>query len=360
MRLGDRPSRVSADVPRPYSDSRERSIAHQPAVLPYELENDLKAKLYHELQERWSADGDRLDVMCAEALWPPGKMLRPLLLVESARAVGGVADSVLPAAAGAECGHAASLVHDDIVDGDELRRGRPALHRTHGVNEAIIAGDALIFDLFAHMVECRDTGVPPSRIVQAVRIVASAGIDLCRGQSLESELGHRRTFDIEEYLTVARLKTAAYFRCVCQTGAALGGAKHHEIEALGVFGENLGCGFQIYDDLLVYTSTTGRTGKPADSDARNGRLTLPVILAHQASGSRGKAQIEDALFGSASAPSRAAVLDEAVRRTEAIPAAMKMARDFSREALAALDVLPDTSAKRRLSAISRVSIDRDS
>src|SRR5438874_12820396 len=108
----------------------------------------------------WNPAGRRLDSACRHALLPGGKLVRPLMLLESAGAVGGDVESVLPAAAGAEAGHVASLVHDDIIDGDDTRRGRPSVHAAFGMDDAIVAGDALIFYLFAGLAECARLGVP--------------------------------------------------------------------------------------------------------------------------------------------------------------------------------------------------------
>lgn len=103
------------------------------------------------LGARWRGGAELLDEMCEHALSPPGKLFRPVLLLESARALGGDIQMVRPAAVGAESGHVASLVHDDIIDDDDLRRGKPSVQHAFGVGDAIVAGDALIFDLFASL-----------------------------------------------------------------------------------------------------------------------------------------------------------------------------------------------------------------
>jgi DNA-binding IclR family transcriptional regulator len=176
-----------------------------------------------ELERRWAGGADALDAICYYSLVPTGKLFRPILLLDSAQAVGGDPMAVLPAAAGAECGHVASLIHDDIIDQDDLRPGRPSVQSKYGINDAIVAGDALIFDLFASLAECRRTGVPDSRVARALGAVAHAGLDLCRGQSLAAELTASRRFDAATYIQVAILKTAAFFRGACESGAVLGG-----------------------------------------------------------------------------------------------------------------------------------------
>ncbi len=146
------------------------------------VERDLTELLRSAIAARWVAEHGPLDAICRYALVPHGKLLRPLLLLHAVVAVGGEIDPVLPAAVGAECGHVASLVHDDIIDGDEMRRGQRSVQSKFGIDDAIVAGDALIFDIFRGLAECAGRGVPADRIVQALNTVARGGIDLCRGR----------------------------------------------------------------------------------------------------------------------------------------------------------------------------------
>lgn len=346
------PGHVTLDATTGGAGSSDRlSEAGMPAVLVQ--------KVGERLAGRWRAETSRLGTMCAHALVPSGKLFRPILLLESAMAVGGEADVVLPAAIGAECGHVASLVHDDIIDDDDLRRGRPSVQHRFGADNAIVAGDALIFDLFAALAECRGTGARPDRIVAALDVVARCGIDLCRGQSLEAELCERMDFDPGTYLTMVTLKTAALFKGACVCGAVLAGGSETAVRALSVYAENLGCAFQIHDDLMSYTRDTGAMGKPDTSDIRNGRLTLPVILAYRASPPGDRAAITETLFGDGDPSSRRDTLVSILDRTGALAAAGDMARDYSENAIAALRVLPATASRDRLSGFAQAAIDRD-
>ncbi|HKS50123.1 MAG TPA: polyprenyl synthetase family protein [Amycolatopsis sp.] len=311
------------------------------------------------LGTRWHEKSSRLDLMCSHALTPPGKLFRPILLLESALAVGGDVDAVLPAAIGAECGHVASLVHDDIIDDDELRRGRPSVQHKYGVDNAIVAGDALIFDLFASLAECRTTGAPADRIVAAFDVVARCGIDLCRGQSLESELCERMDFGIDAYLTMVKLKTAALFRGACECGALLAGGDEVMVAALGTYAESLGVAFQIHDDLLSYTRSTERMGKPDTSDVRNGRPTLPVILAYESVDATARHLIKQALYGEGDPVARRDQLVEILTRTGAVAAASGHARRYTEKSIAALEVLPPSPSRDRLRGFAEAAVDRD-
>jgi geranylgeranyl diphosphate synthase type I len=319
----------------------------------------LVEKVCDRLAKRWQAETSLLGSMCAHALVPSGKLFRPILLLESAMAVGGDAEVVLPAAIGAECGHVASLVHDDIIDDDDLRRGRPSVQYKFGADNAIVAGDALIFDLFVALAECRTTGARPDRIVAALDVVARCGIDLCRGQSLEAELCERMDLDLEGYLTMVKLKTAALFRGVCECGALLVGGDMAMVRALGTYAENLGCAFQIHDDLMSYTRDTDVMGKPETSDIRNGRLTLPVILACQTSSPEDRTAVLEVLSEEGDPTIRRDTLAAILDRTGALERAARVARQYAENAIAALAVLPASASLSRLRGLAQAAIDRD-
>jgi geranylgeranyl diphosphate synthase type I len=334
--------------------------AATPGVLPGASEiASLVGRVNARLAGRWDITSGLLDSMCAHALLPPGKLFRPVLLLDSALAVGGDARMVLPAAAGAESGHVASLVHDDIIDDDDMRRGRSSVQQEFGVANAIVAGDAMIFDLFAGLAECRSTGVPADRIVAALDVVSRHGIDLCRGQTMESEICERMDFDGDAYLTMVKLKTAALFKAACECGAILAGGDDSAVRALGTYAENLGAAFQIRDDILPYTRDAQVIGKPVVSDVRNGRLTLPVILAYDASDATDRQVIRQMLAGGGDPAIRWATLRDIVERSGGLAAASGLAWQFVERALAALRALPPTASRNRLRGFAEAAIDRD-
>ncbi len=307
------------------------------------------------LAGRWGGTS-LLASMCGHALTPAGKLFRPVLLLESALAVGGDPHRVLPAAVGAESGHVASLVHDDIIDGDDTRRGRPTVHAAYGGGSAIVAGDALIFDLFAGLAECHRAGAPADRVVAALALVSRCGIDLCRGQSLEAEFCTSGRFDHDTYLRMVRLKTAALFRAACECGALLAGGDLRHVVALGRYAQHLGVAFQIRDDLLPYQ---GSAGKPDTSDVRNGRITLPVIIAHRTGDAADRVVIETALSGVGDPDAARASLASVLDRTGAVAATARWARHYVGLAIAALGALPDTASRDRLRGYAAAAVDRD-
>lgn len=345
---------LNADV---FTEAKAAAEGHDHEAAEFDL------MVADRLRSRWPgvARGapHRLDEICGYAVSAVGKLLRPTLLVESALAVGGLVQQVLPAAVGAECGHVASLIHDDIIDHDDLRRGQPSVHRMFGRDDAIVAGDALIFDLFAGLAECRDAGAADARVVSALRTVALSGVDMCRGQILEAQVTADRVFSIDAYLAVAALKTAAFFRGACESGATLGGGLAHETAALARYGEQLGLAFQIRDDLLSFVADDARTGKPGRSDLVNGRLTAPVVLAHTQANSADRALIERLLDGAYEPAAGLLALRDVAARTGALSRADDLAQEYARRAREALSALAPTPSRDRLCQYADAVIARD-
>ena len=267
--------------------------------------DEYRALVGGELDRRWPESADSVDsvgtagtadelmMMARYALLPPGKLLRPALALVSAELVGGDPELVLPAALGLEYLHTATLAHDDVIDSDDVRRGRPSVPAAFGLSGAILTGDHLLFTAFSAITQCRGA-IPADRVTSAVTVLAAAGSDLCRGQLLESELAGDPEARIDRYLEMTRLKTGALFRAVCESGAVLAGADPPVSELLGSYGEHLGVAFQIRDDLLGYL-TPDREDPHAVSDLANGRPTLAVLLAFQGSDQAGRRQLAGAL-----------------------------------------------------------------
>jgi geranylgeranyl diphosphate synthase type I len=263
---------------------------------------------------------------------------------------------VVPAALAMEYLHVATLVHDDIIDADDLRRARPTVHVAYGIPDAIVAGDHLIFAAFEAIAECAGHPIAPRALMAATAALATAGADLCRGQLLESRLAGDPTVDVSAYLTVAALKTGALFGAVCRVGAALGGGTAEQIDGLGRYGEELGIAFQIRDDLLACVLTAEATGKPATSDLANGRATLPVLFAYQA----GDAAVRERLVallrsGSASVP-ELAEFHGLLAGTGALTAARERAAQSGRIAMSALAPLGQSESVAALASVVRWAI----
>ena len=282
-----------------------------------------------ELNRRWPESADELLAIVRYALLPPGKLLRPILALVCAELVGGRPEQVLPAALGLEYLHTATLVHDDVIDDDDTRRGRPSVPAAFGMPAAIVAGDHLIFGAFDTITQCRQW-LPEDRIVTAIGLLAAAGTDMCRGQLLEGQMTGDPGADVATYLEMIRLKTGSLFRAVCEIGAVLAGAGPRQGRTMADYGEHLGMAFQIRDDLLAYTMPAAQAGKPATSDLVNGRATLAVLLAFEVSGPAGRRHLTDALNRGSARPAEMDAITSLLHETGAFARSRELARERAR------------------------------
>ncbi len=294
-----------------------------------------------EFARRWPGGLMGLNAVYHYALIPSGKLLRPLLLVRSALTVGGDLFRVLPAAVGIECVHVGSLMHDDIIDQDSTRRGRPAVHAMFGHEQAIVAGNALYFSWFAGLAECLRRGIPSDRIAHAMAVQADSGIEVCRGAFDELTMTGDLKRPVEDYLEMAARKTGALLEAACRVGALLGGGDDSTVDLLGAFGYHLGIAFQIRDDLLPYNTVTAEgMGKPGDSDLRNHRPTLPVLLAYQRANTADRDAICHALLDDADPQAAFGTMYALLETNGALAAARAMADQFAQRARKVLIELP--------------------
>lgn len=290
-----------------------------------------------------------------------GKRLRPLLVL-AARPVALDDDEAaarsfdacsMRAAAAVELVHTASLVHDDLLDGADLRRGEPTIGATSGRDLAVAAGDLLFSLAFATLVTCRDH-VDEGRVQRAVRVLARAARTLAEGEALQARQLRDPWLPESAYLDRCEMKTAVLFEASLQLGAILGGARLEDIDVLGRFGRAVGVAFQVADDVLDCGSAdaAARLGKRPGADLRDGTMTMPMLRAVQ----------EDAsIAGALSEP----VADDEVepllariRATGAIDTSIAYARMLRAEAEAIVDGLDGRIRREPLSRIAAASVDR--
>lgn len=208
-----------------------------------------------------------------------GKKLRPSLVVLSCEAVGGNPKNALKTAAAMELIHTFSLIHDDIMDKDELRRGKPSVHVLWGEPMAILAGDTIFSKALDAILETEIDDVSSSKVLEALKTVVDSCIKICEGQACD--MGFEEKFDVKEkeYLNMIYKKTAALIAAATKSGAILGGGNQEQIEALSEYGRLIGMAFQIQDDYLDVISDADEIGKPAGSDIVEGKMTLMVVHA---------------------------------------------------------------------------------
>ena len=225
---------------------------------------------------------------------PPGKMLRSTALLLAAEIVGGPSasgpfEAALPAAAAVELVHNFSLLHDDVEDGTERRRGRATLWTVTGTAQAINTGDGMYTLARLAMHRLLESGIEERRVVEAMRELDEACLRLVEGQYLDLLFETRRPVSRDEYLAMASGKTAAMFAAPFAIGALLGGADGRTVSALREFGRHIGLAFQAVDDLLGIWGDPATTGKPVGDDLRSRKMTLAVVTALSADGEDARA-----------------------------------------------------------------------
>jgi len=264
-----------------------------------------------------------------------GKRLRPVMSILSCESVCGSRESVVPLALAFELIHSASLVHDDIIDGDRVRRGVPALHEKWSMEDAIIAGDALI----ALAIE-----LSAGYGSDVIRLVSKCSIELCEGERLELEhsLGDATE---ERYFEKVRKKSASLFRAAAEAGAKVGGGTRREVRSLAHFGESFGVAYQIRDDIVDLLEAEGR----GSNDLELGRVTLPIIHFYERSDEDRRAFLEK-FFGKPRLGEE--VLGElvrAIKEARSIEYCEDKIRENLKSASDCLRDLEETSARTHLS-----------
>jgi geranylgeranyl diphosphate synthase, type I len=246
--------------------------------LPLYLES--VAKTIDHMIDRYFVDktGD-LNKASAHLLAAGGKRLRPAVVMLAADAVNpGSSDDILHAALALEVTHTFTLVHDDIMDDDKLRRGVPTVHTKWDMPTGILAGDVLYARAFEHI--CMATAKDDAKI-KAVNMLAKACEEICEGQHLDMSFEHRTDVTEGEYMEMVRKKTGVLYAAAAGIGAILAGGNGVQVKALYNFGLNTGIAFQIQDDLIDLLTPSEKSGKDQASDLREGKQTLLMIRARE-------------------------------------------------------------------------------
>ncbi len=238
------------------------------------------AAIERHLQRVTAEAGAPLSVHAAATIAAGGKRLRPLLVVLAAESAGGPPrtpageEALTRAAAAVELVHSATLVHDDVIDGAQLRRGAPTVVETAGRRVAIATGDLLFSRAFAELARNDD--------VLQLRALSDASSALARGELLQREDAYAAQVPVSRYMLRCELKTAALFEAACRLGALLAAQGSAALaDALGAFARRIGLAFQLLDDVLDVSGPVEHTGKPRGADLLDGTVTLPLILARE-------------------------------------------------------------------------------
>jgi geranylgeranyl diphosphate synthase type I len=313
-----------------------------------------------ELQRWVSGDGSWLSVLCGNALFPSGKLLRPVLCLESAMAVGGDVEAILPWAAGIELLHLATLIHDDILDRDPVRRGRESLQHRYGFEDALLAGDGMLCYAVVAMMGCSERGVSDARILSAIRGTMQLAKKACQAALLEGTLRGDLSIDQTVCLEVIRGKTAGIMQAACQSGAILSGATDSQVAALCRYGEELGMAFQMRDDLLPYLSDADSIGKSITSDIQNRNPTLPVVLAYKRMEESDRIRLREIFAAPTISLSTHREVRDLLVHAGAIAEVTQRARVHAQRARESLSSLPPSGSRDRLTELAATAVDRAS
>lgn len=294
-------------------------------------------RLNHLLLEELRSDDAFIGQLIHHVLSTRGKMVRPALVFLSAQACGGAGEERLYIAAAVELIHVASLIHDDIIDQSDMRRGEATAHVRWGNQVAVLLGDYLFAKSFHLLSRVGHPLVAPA--------MAHATVGMSQAEIKQIKVGSTPHTNEETYFEIIEGKTARLFSAACQAGALVAGAALEEAEALATFGLNWGMAFQIVDDTLDLTSSPEVLGKPIASDIHGGKITLPMIIALK----EGTPSDQERLRRLLQEPEgRFEEIRAVLDRYNAISAALDVARSYSERAATALRVLPESRAKRSL------------
>jgi octaprenyl-diphosphate synthase len=270
-----------------------------------------------------------------------GKRLRPILTLACAELCGYAgADGDVKLAASVEFMHTATLLHDDVVDESDMRRGRVAARIKWGNEASVLVGDFLLGQAFRMMVEVGS--------LRALDILSRAATVIAEGEVMQLTAAKNLETDEAAYLAVIRGKTAELFAAACEVGPVLAGRGEAEQAAARAYGMNLGIAFQLIDDVLDYGGTSAALGKNVGDDFREGKITLPIVLAHRRGSEEERAfwrrtlqrgEIRDGDLETALAT---------LRRHGALEETVARARHYGAQARAALDVYPQGGVKAAL------------
>ncbi len=279
-----------------------------------------------------------------------GKRLRPLLTLAAARLCSYTGDRHINLAACVEFIHTATLLHDDVVDESQLRRGLASANAVFGNKASVLVGDFLFARAFQLMVQ--------DGSLKVLDILSQAAATIAEGEVLQLVTQNDLSTSEERYLEVVKGKTAALFAAACQVGAVVADRPEAEERALADYGMNLGIAFQLVDDALDYAADQATLGKTVGDDFREGKITLPVLVAYQA----GEADEQTFWRRTIEASEQVeADLDQAMRlmaERDAIGATLARAARFADAAKTALGVFPDSTWRRSLIDVADYTVSR--
>lgn len=309
--------------------------------------NEVEAKI----QTHLDSHAPLIHTVADHILSSGGKRIRPLLLILSARLFGYVENHYLLLGSLIEFIHTATLLHDDVIDEADMRRGKPSAKRVWGNQASILVGDYLYSQAMALIASFHNHSIN--------EIMADACRKMAEGEVLQLCANSQPDLTEEAYLKIIEYKTATLVAASCKVGAIIGGASLEEQAALSRFGFNLGMAFQLADDRLDYSADQARLGKSLGQDIRQGMITLPLLHLLQTCSSSEQSWLKDKIQSHAVDDQELERILELMKAQGSLAYATTRAREYIEASALDLAPFPDSPAKRSLAIASSYMVNRD-
>ena len=274
-----------------------------------------------------------------------GKRVRPQLAMIASRLFGGKDEEVLPAALALEVFHNFTLLHDDVMDKADVRRGRPTVHVKWNENTAILSGDQMLIEAYKLL-----SGVPADKLPKVLQLFNKMATEICEGQQYDVDFESQEHVTIDEYLKMIRLKTSVLLANALQTGAYIAGADEQAQEALYQFGIHIGLAFQIQDDILDVWGNPETFGKAVGGDISCNKKTFVYLEAKRQGGERREGERLEKWYSQVLEDNteKIAAVKEIFEQLGVREQCEKVVEDYTQKALALLDQLPQNAATEQL------------
>jgi octaprenyl-diphosphate synthase len=286
------------------------------------------------------SDVDLIPELARHLIDSGGKRMRPMLTIAAAKLCNYDGGGHVKLAASVEFMHTATLLHDDVVDESDLRRGKAAARILWGNEASVLVGDFLLGQAFKMMVEVGSMG--------ALRVLSNAAVVIAEGEVFQLSVSKNIATTEDEYMAVINAKTAALFSAAAEVGAIIAERPAQEQAALRSYGRNLGLAFQLVDDALDYSGEQARLGKSVGDDFREGKITLPIVLAARQAGAAERHFWERTVQNGEIADGDLGQAIDMLKRSGAIRETIERARHFGSMASAALAAFPECREKAAL------------
>nr|WP_243348410.1 polyprenyl synthetase family protein [Parabacteroides sp. FAFU027] len=216
-----------------------------------------------------------------------GKRVRPILALMACNLYSDTPQQAMQPAIGIEIFHNFTLLHDDVMDKADIRRGKPTVHKVWSPNTAILSGDAMQIIAYQWVAQC-----PSAHLAEVINLFSQTALEICEGQQYDMDFENRDDVTVDEYLEMIRLKTAVLLACALKTGAIIGGASDKDADLLYEFGEKIGLAFQLKDDLLDVYGDPAKFGKAIGGDITCNKKTFMLIKSLELANPQQKGQFE--------------------------------------------------------------------